>query len=358
LPLADSTKRRYDKTDVETGEKYKEYHEDDGSIRKVYLSQSKGKPISTIWTDIIGFQTNNAGREHIDFSTQKPTNLIGRAINAASTTKDFVILDYFAGSGTTGHAVINLNREDNGSRKYILVEMGAYFDSVTKPRIQKAVYSKDWKDGKPMGREGVSHLFKYMTLEQYEDTLDNLGDHDTGIFGRTQGQQETLDHANRYDHQRRFYEGYMLSYMLDIESRGSHSLLNIDKIDNPFDYKLKITRNDETQTVSVDLIETFNYLLGLVVQHIDYDKSGIIVIKGINALGERTMIIWRNVTEINNHDLDKWFSRRYSAKDFEFDAIYVNGDNNIENMKLQGDMWKVRLIEAEFKRLMFSVTDV
>jgi len=54
-------------------------------------------------------------------------------------------LDYFAGSGTIGHAIVNLNREDKGNRKYILVEMGDHFDAVLKPRIKKVIYSKDWK---------------------------------------------------------------------------------------------------------------------------------------------------------------------------------------------------------------------
>ena len=87
-------------------------------------------------------------------------------------------LDYFAGSGTTGHAVVNLNREDGGKRKYIMVEMGNYFDDVTRPRMQKVVYSKDWKDGKPTSRDGISHAFKYIRLESYEDTLNNLIDND------------------------------------------------------------------------------------------------------------------------------------------------------------------------------------
>ena len=80
-------------------------------------------------------------------------------------------LDYFGGSGTTGHAVIELNREDKGRRKYVLVEMGDYFDTVLKPRLQKVIYSKDWKDGKPVSRQGSSHAFKYLRLESYEDAL-------------------------------------------------------------------------------------------------------------------------------------------------------------------------------------------
>ena len=84
-----------------------------------------------------------------------------------------MFLDYFAGSGTTAHTVINLNREDGGNRKYLLIEMGEYFHTVLLPRIKKVVYSKDWRDGKPVSREGSSHCLKYYTLEQYEETLKN-----------------------------------------------------------------------------------------------------------------------------------------------------------------------------------------
>ena len=85
-----------------------------------------------------------------------------------------IVLDYFAGSGTTGHATIKLNREDNGLRKYILVEMGEYFNTVTKPRIQKVIYSDSWKNGKPEDKKGISQMFKYIALENYEDSLNNL----------------------------------------------------------------------------------------------------------------------------------------------------------------------------------------
>lgn len=257
-----------------------------------------------------------------------------------------LVLDFFAGSGTTGHAIIALNREDNGLRKYALVEMGEYFSAVTHPRILKASYSSDWKEGNPLSRDGVSQIVKYMALEQYEDALDNLGLSKSETQAALLASNPTLN------------EQYMLGYMLDVESRGSQSLLNIDAFADPFAYTLRITRNDDTQVVSVDLIETFNYLLGLTVRTVDRDKSGIVTITGKNSLGENCLIIWRNVNDIDNAKLDAWFGKRYSSKDFEFDAIYVNGDNNIENMKLADDHWKVRLIEAEFKRLMFDVSDV
>ena len=77
------------------------------------------------------------------------------------------IIDYFAGSGTTGHAVINLNREDNGRRKYVLVEVGRHFDTVLLPRIKKVVHSPDWKEGQPVSRNGSTQCFKYIRLESY-----------------------------------------------------------------------------------------------------------------------------------------------------------------------------------------------
>ena len=224
--------------------------------------------------------------------------------------------------------------------------MGLYFSSVTLPRVKKAAYSDQWSKGKPIVREGITQFIKYMALEQYEDALDNL----TLIPSET---RTALLASNLT-----LNEQYMLGYMLDVESRGSQSLLNIDAFADPFAYTLRITRNDDTQLVNVDLIETFNYLLGLTVRTVDRDKSGIIAVTGKNSLGENCLIIWRKVNDIDNAKLDVWFSKRYSSKDFEFDAIYVNGDNNIENMKLEDDHWKVRLIEAEFKRFMFDVSDV
>ncbi len=256
-----------------------------------------------------------------------------------------IALDYFAGSGTTGHSIIELNREDDGKRKYILIEMGEYFDKVTKPRIQKVIYSKDWKDGKPVSREGISHCFKYIRLESYEDTLNNLE------LKRDKTQQSTLDLNNQFN------EDYLLSYMLDVETDGSASLLNINEFTKPFDYKLKITRNNETQIVKVDLPETFNYLIGLIVETID-EVQGFKVITGKSLQDEKLLVIWRNTQEKDNKTLDEFFlKQQYNTRDNEFDRIYVNGDNNLENLKVSDEKWKVVMIEEEFKKRMFDVKE-
>ncbi|MCK4792693.1 MAG: site-specific DNA-methyltransferase, partial [Desulfobacteraceae bacterium] len=203
---------------------------------------------TNILKDIIG----NSGL----FSYPKSISTIEDSIRI-SADSDSLILDYFAGSGTTAHALINLNREDNGQRKYILMEMGDYFDTVLKPRIQKVIYSASWKNGKPTARHtGVSHCFKYLRLESYEDTLNNLSFNNNS--------------TKAYQDNPNLYEDYMLRYLLDVETHGSQSLLNIDAFADPCAYKLKVKQpgSDEYVVKNVDLLETFNYLIGLRVVHI------------------------------------------------------------------------------------------
>lgn len=114
----------------------------------------------------------------------KPIKLVSYL--SSMTGSEGITLDYFAGSGMTAHAVINLNREDGGRRKYILVEQGEYFDTVLKPRVQKVVYAENWKDGKPEADKasgslhGVPQIVKVLKLESYEDTLNNLVLKDNG----------------------------------------------------------------------------------------------------------------------------------------------------------------------------------
>ena len=276
-----------------------------------------------------------------------------------------IFLDYFSGSGTTGHAVIKLNTEDGGKRKYILVEMGEYFDSVTKPRMQKVVYSADWKNGKPQNRNtGVSQIIKYMRLESYEDALSNIQLSDNG------GQLESL-----------LGEDYLIHYMVDLESRGS--LLDVEAFSNPFAYTMKITDKNECKERPVDLVETFNYLIGLTVTRqsaISYylskpaeapayegavdlvsDLNGQYAFRQIEGTlpdGRRALVIWRTVTEdviASNAALDAYFTTyRKNAQGRKHDVIFVNGDSNLENLRRSNEGWTVQMTEIEFKKRMFE----
>lgn len=275
------------------------------------------------------------------FNNPKYYLLIGRLLRLIGDTES-MFMDAFAGSGTTGHAVINLNREDKGNRKYILCEMAEYFNSVTKPRIEKVIYSEDWKDGKPISRKGISQCFKYIRLEQYEDTLNNL-----------QPKNQRLDFDNE-NGKGDFEETYFLRYMLDTETKGD--LFNLEWFKNPFAMSIKTTKDNELVDTHVDMVETFNYLIGLNVETLRYPKDGYCVVEGTTHIGnERTLVIWRNCNKVSNEDLNEFFRKQaYCTTDSEFDKIYVNGDNTLPNIKTDEEHWKVVLIEEEFKKRMFE----
>ena len=358
-----------------------------------------GKKPKTIWFDS-KYDASSSGIMYLrkfmgkkgEFSYPKSIYTVQDALYI-SGDKDANILDYFAGSGTTGHAVINLNCEDKGTRKYTLVEMGNYFDEVTRPRIQKVIYSKVWKDGKPVSRDGTSQMFKYIRLETYEDALNNL------IFKDNKKREQAL--AGNDD----FRRDYMLKYWIDFETKESPSLLNIENFADPTSYKLKIKKlgTDEYEDKSIDLVETFNWLIGLHVDHIDAWRSyganfkreedpelpkddntklildgamkeaadgkyyfrkvegRICTTPGDKTNMERALIIWRKLTnniEADNLMLDEWFKKyRLSTQDSEFDVIYVNGSNNLPNLRQGGETWKVRLIEEDFHQKMWDVEE-
>lgn len=329
------------------------YRTSSGSIRIKYPLRLEGgrviedKLVGDVWTDIPDMM-HAPESERLGFQTQKPVALIRRVIQLSSN-RDDVVLDYFGGSGTTGHTVIELNRHDGGARKYLLVEMGEHFDTVLKPRIQKVIYSKDWKDGKPVSREGSSHMFKYMSLESYEDTLNNLELH----------RPAPLELALEASPQAR--EDYLLHYMLDLDTRGSASLLDVDRFDDPFHYQLLITEGGESRPITVDLVETFNWLLGLRVHRIR-SADGYRTVEGTDPDGRRVLVIWRVLKDRphTDDDLEHFFTEQgYGSRPEEtaLDRIYVNGDCTLANLRRPQDRWDVLLTEAEFGRLMFADTD-
>jgi len=291
-----------------------------------------------------------------NFNSPKVLRLLNRILTIA-TDFESIILDYFAGSGTTGHAVINLNREDKGQRKYILVEQGEYFDTVLKPRIQKAAYSAEWKDGKATTPQtGISHAFKVLKIESYEDTLNNLQ------LRRTSKQQELLDTLPQSAQ-----EEYLLQYLLDIESRGS--LLSVEHFSKPFDCKLKVALDSAGayEERTIDLVETFNYLIGLRVKHIDIQRDkGFVLVTGWLPTGEKTLVLWRDLDQVDYETLNRLCDKlAINPADSEFDIVYINGDHNIPavftSTEAEGGITKtlkIQQIEPEFLRRMFSVEGV
>ncbi len=113
----------------------------------------------------------------LNFPFCHPVGLYENLVWAVTPEGKGITLDFFAGSGTTGHAILNLNKTDKGNRRFILVEMGDYFQSALKERIRRVMFSQNWKAGKPDANkkiDGTVGIVKYQRLEQYEDVLNNI----------------------------------------------------------------------------------------------------------------------------------------------------------------------------------------
>ena len=156
------------------------------------------------------------------------------------------ILDYFAGSGTTGHAVLELNRRSKGSgRRFVVVESGDHFDTVLVPRLERVMYSSSWKDGEPSddGRSGSQTMIKVQEVETFEDVLGRLEpvvNHDALLSSRL---------AFRGEAQR--IRGSSAS-----GGAGPSGALNL------FDPEANTVTTSRGER-SIDLLETYCYLRGL-----------------------------------------------------------------------------------------------
>lgn len=321
--------------------------------------------LPTTWWEESGYASANYGALELKqlfsekgFDFPKAKLLVLDTIKASGLKQDkTIVLDFFAGSGTTGHAAIELNREDQGCRKYILIEQGEYFDTVTKPRIQKVIYSADWKNGTATAPEtGISQAFKVLKIESYEDTLNNLE------LNRNQAQQDLLTQLPESAQ-----DDYLMRYMLDVESKDS--LLSVKHFNKPFDYKLKVAVDSAGayEEKPVDLVETFNYLIGLHVAQIDYQfAQGFATITGRLPSGEKTLVLWRDTEKVNYEALRKLCDKLdINPADSEYDVVFINGDHNIptsfttlENEGGITKILKIRSIEEVFLSAMFDVEDV
>ncbi|MFP6243267.1 site-specific DNA-methyltransferase [Helicobacter pylori] len=127
--------------------------------RKIFLDKYEGQEISNLWLDIS--IVNPMAIEQEDFQTQKPEKLLERIIQASSD-ENSIVLDFFAGSGTTCAVAHKMKR------KYIGVEMGEHFESVILPRLKKVIGG--FKSGAAKEFDGGG-IIKVYELESYEEIL-------------------------------------------------------------------------------------------------------------------------------------------------------------------------------------------
>ncbi len=142
----------------------------DGTARprlKKFLSESEGTTTWTWWPNTEVGHNQEAAKELAEilgsvgqFDTPKPARLISRILQLA-TDKEALILDSYAGSGTTAHAVLNLNKQDGGNRKFILIEMMDYAETITAERVKRVMQGYGAEKNKT---EGTGGSFDYYTL--------------------------------------------------------------------------------------------------------------------------------------------------------------------------------------------------
>ncbi len=172
---------------------YKEHVREDrlwwgvkGSLRyprlKNFLIESEEKgivPIDLMLADTAG--TTDEGTKQLqevmqsaalEFNNPKPTRLIENLIEIAEGTSskaNTIVLDSFAGSGTTAHAVLAMNKKDNGHRKFILIECEDYADTITAERVRRVINGVDTAKDEVL-QEGLGGGFTYYTLGEPIDT--------------------------------------------------------------------------------------------------------------------------------------------------------------------------------------------
>lgn len=228
----------------------------------------------TVWEDK-KYNANSYGSKVLNnivgenkFSFPKSVYTVMDSVRAGTHKgENGLVIDYFAGSGTTGHSVIKINKEDSNYKlKYILIEMGVYFELVTKTRIQKVIYSQNWKDAKPIDNDGsTQHIFKYFVLEQYEDILDAI----------EQFEGETP-------------KNLPLKYLYKPELNRISSTLNLSK---PFGNKIKF--GQPTKEGFVDLVDTYNYLQGYEVKSVKTYTIGKKYYKVVETAD--IIVVWRDI---------------------------------------------------------------
>ena len=319
-----------------------------GASGEIQIEKGRSeKTIKTVWDDPRYIAGDYGTRWLTNLGLKVEQDLYPKSIHTvmdsvfAVSDDSATVLDYFAGSGTTGHAVVNLNREHGGQRRYVLVEVGPHFDAVILPRMKKIVHSSDWKDGKPVSRDGVPQVFKYIRLESYEDTMDGLE------AAPPSREKQALLEANA-----ELAEDYRLRYALGTETSGSACLLG-KQFTNPFAYLLSVVREGMRYDAPVDLPETFNYLIGLRVnsrRRID----GVLAITGTDAEGRNCLVLWRNLDETDHAALDAWFDRNHHRFAEPLDRLYANGDHTLNAMRPEGEHWTAETIEQVFRAAMFE----
>jgi len=207
----------------------------------------------------------------LSYDYSKPVEMIHYLLKIIQSLPNDIVMDFFAGSGTTAHAVMKLNKDNGGKRKFILIEMANYFDDIIVPRVKKIAFSFNWKEGKPRDSDGIGIFFKYYKLEQYEDTLRKVRYEDADLFD------------NPYEDP---YNQYV--FMKDLKML---SALEVDYEQN------KVKVDFSKLYPNIDIPETLSNLLGkwikkITVDYVEFEDGEKIAINNLDYKLIKPLIWW------------------------------------------------------------------
>ncbi len=279
----------------------------DDPIPKYWVNGKDDQVLDSDWSDIYGYSTK------WKFPTENSESLLRRVIKSTSSEGD-IIADFFLGSGTTTAVAHKLKR------KWIGIEMGEHFHTLILPRMKKVLFydksaiSKEEDVRKNYNENNAGGFFKYLDLEQYEDSLNNIKISDG-----------TLDNNAK---------SHLLKYILRYGTSSSQIFINKEMLADPFNFRMQIVESGVEKEIKIDLLETFSLWYGISVEKIlsfKADDRKYIFEKG-RKNRQGLLVIWRDTTNLD-YEKDRNFilnvlKEKFNIEDSkpEFDQVLVNSD--------------------------------
>jgi hypothetical protein len=197
--------------------------------------------------------------------------LVEDCLKVADLEHNGIVLDFFAGSGTTAQAVLSMNKDDGGKRRFLLVEMAEYFDDVILPRVKKVMFSGSWKGGKAQDGDGISQFVKYFQLEQYEDALRRAKYGDADLFD-----DPNKDPYNQYV----FLRDLKMLEALEVDTKKNKVKVDLNKLYN-----------------GIDIAETLSNLTGkwikrITADSVEFDDGEVVDTKNLDWKRIKPLIWW------------------------------------------------------------------
>jgi adenine-specific DNA-methyltransferase len=185
-------------------------------------------------------------------------------------------------------------------------------------------------------------LVKVLRLESYEDALHNLATEAT--LAASEAKAAAFQGALGA-------ESYRLHYLARLPMEASASMLQTARLDHPFRYTLEILTDDGAEARIVDLVETFNWLLGLDVQRVrrwQHGKRDYLAVLGRDRANKRVLVVWRDTADLDPKAERAFLEKQVAAltKDAPFDRMLINGDSAAPGFESLDALFK-QLMEAD-----------